>query len=456
MATLSHLSAFPKGLTTPTSVAFGKEATPSPAPKANPGPLAIHKPLEDAPAFFTQKIAAYTKAHAPKPPIMLTIGIPDVEPPKTFKDAMAYHASTPGQYYYTTMGFTPKLAKAVTNWLQHRFNIEVNRNQLLPYSGTNEAIIQLINGVVKPNKGDAIWMPDPYYPSFKTAADFGGWQAKLAPITVNNQYEFDYPAAWNAMSDDEQKAVKALVLISPNNPTGAKASKAYLQKVVNFAKQHNLLIINDLAYADIYPTNGTAPTSLLELDGADDANIVEFHSFSKGLAIPGARAGFAIFSKPLLEKNSTVNGKKSLYQAALENRANLHASGLFPLVQQALADTLNQPEKLDAYLKGNRDIYQQRADFVRHGLTELGWQVVSDRDNSTPFYLWVKVPEAGKSSEEFSNSVIDKTGVAMIPGAYFGPSGEGYLRVAMTKPTKTLAKALQRLKDADCTYPSNA
>lgn len=410
----------------------------------------IRKPLAKAPPFFTKIIADYVNQHAKQPPIMLTIGMPDGQPPDEFIEGLKTNTDDLANYKYTSMTFLPALANALTGWLNYRFQgASITSKQLLPLAGSNEGLFTLIQDVLEPGENGTIWMPEPYYPTFKTAQEMGNWQYKSAPLNEGNNYQYDFVGSWQAMPADERAAIKAIVLTYPNNPTGALASRDYLQKTLDFARENNLLVIGDMAYGDIYYPDGDKPISLFELDGADEADIVEFHTFSKNAALPGVRLAYAIFSKPLL---TAGDSQKSLYQAMLENRANIHTTGLFSLAQKALAHMLKQPERFSSYLAGKRDEYAQRAKFMLQSLNALGWKVVSKAQSSIPFYLWAKVPATNMTDEAFNQQLIRDTGVAMIPGSYFGDEGAGYLRIAMTQPINVLTQAIQRLKTAGYHY----
>ncbi|MBC7189514.1 aminotransferase class I/II-fold pyridoxal phosphate-dependent enzyme, partial [Candidatus Aerophobetes bacterium] len=211
----------------------------------------------------------------------------------------------------------------------------------------------------------------------------------------------------------------------PNNPTGASVNVEFFEEVVDFARKFNIIVCHDLAYSELSYDGYRAP-SLLEVRGAKDIGI-EFHSLSKTFCMTGWRIGFAV-------------GNRHLISYLKEVKTNVD-SGVFQAIQEAGIEALRRAEEL---VPSIREVYRKRRDFFVKGLREIGWDISLPR---ATFYLWIKVP-AGYTSFEFAQMLLTKCGIVVTPGTGFGPSGEGYIRVALTVGQERLKEALERLKKA--------
>ncbi|GAG51060.1 unnamed protein product, partial [marine sediment metagenome] len=217
---------------------------------------------------------------------------------------------------------------------------------------------------------------------------------------------------------------KLLFLNYPNNPTTATAEEEFFVQAVQFAHKNNILIAQDAAYSEIAFDNYRAP-SILQIEGARDL-AVEFHSLSKTYNMAGWRIGWACGNRDIIACLSQV-------------KANID-SGIFQAIQIAAIEALNTgPE----HLKNLTSLYQERRDIVCRGLSALGWKV--DKPRAT-FYIWTRLPEGHTDSLKFARLLLDKADVVVTPGVGFGPSGEGYVRMALTVPKERLQQAIRRVK----------
>jgi LL-diaminopimelate aminotransferase len=226
----------------------------------------------------------------------------------------------------------------------------------------------------------------------------------------------------DAIPADKLAKAKLLWLNSPNNPTAAVAPRAYLEKVVKFCTEHNIILAHDMAYSEIYYDN-KKPASVLEIPGAKEIAI-EFHSLSKTFNMTGWRVGFAVGNATLVAGLASVKG-------------NLD-SGVVSAIQEMAIAALKAPASLTASI---RKIYVRRRSLMMKALKAAGFEA---RAPEAAFYLWIKVPK-GFTSAEFCTELLEKVGIVSTPGNGFGPSGEGYFRLTLTAPDARLKLAAKRL-----------
>jgi LL-diaminopimelate aminotransferase len=418
-------------------------------------PPIVKNSLLTAQETFTARMARALRENSPPgyTPIDLTIGMPDGEPPKKFKKAEAKFATKKKMHQYTPMQLQGEDGNKILAWVNKRFNTNVLPANVVPYAGSQQAISQLLEDVLDPKAGP-ILLPNPTYPAYSDSANKAGWQVIETPLTEENQYHYDIPAlrASIQQSKRDDKAPKVMVIVSPNNPTGAILPKAQLKELTELAREEGILLIYDMAYSEVYPPGSEPPESMMQFLKPDDSlQLIELHTASKGLKLSGSRFAMAIFSPACTMKGEDAEGKpqNSLKEACLINRQTRELKGITLLTQRALATVLTSGKKLKAYFDDSRQEYADRAHYMREELTKLGWEVSGDERHTSPFFLWVKVPhmkgEVPLPSETFVNKVITLTGVGMVPGPAFNQ--EGYVRIAMTQPKKILKQAISRLKE---------
>lgn len=223
--------------------------------------------------------------------------------------------------------------------------------------------------------------------------------------------------------------VHSLLVNYPHNPTGAVADLNYYRNLIKLAKQYNLLIVSDMAYGEIYNPTGEKPHSIFEIPGAKDV-CIEIHTFGKTFSMTGDRAGFVIANRDII----------NLFETYLKH---VHIGNVPKPIQLAVAHGLTSRECMQVVAERNIE-YKSRFDLMTNGLRDLDWQI--DNFNRAGFFLWVKVPEAGKTSREFFNDLLCKAGIVVVPGSDFGSEGEGYIRISLTQSREKLAEVLERLR----------
>jgi LL-diaminopimelate aminotransferase len=352
--------------------------------------------------------------------ISLSMGDPDLPAPQAVLDRLCETLQDPTNHRYPEYRGMPALHEAFVAWFQRRFGVElVPEVETLPLLGSKEGLIYV--GAAVLNAGDIALTGDPYYPAYLTAATNVGAQPYLLPLLEQNEYLLDL----TSIPSDILRRARLLWLNYPNNPTAACASREFFEQVVAFAHEHNLVIVHDMAYAEVY-FDEFRPMSILEIPGAKEV-AVELHSLSKTYNMAGFRAGMLV-------------GNAQLVDAVGRLKSNID-SGMFRPVQYAAIAAMELPE---SWLQARNAIYRLRRDLLVDGCNELGLRT---RRTQAGLYVWAAVPD-GFTSRDFANWLFDETGVFVTPGVNFGAAGEGYLRISMTEPQERLETAIARMREA--------
>ncbi len=350
--------------------------------------------------------------------IDLGVGDPDIPTPVPIVDRLIKAVRDPQNYRYPSYEGLFSFREEVSRWYLRRFGVSLDpEEEVITLIGSKEGIAHICLGLLDPD--DLVLIPEPAYPVYQAGVIFAGAKPHYLSLVADKNF---LPSLQEISPQIASKA-KAMWINYPNNPTTACADINFFQEVVEFAHKFNIVVCHDLAYSELSYDGYRAP-SLLEVRGAKEIG-VEFHSLSKSFCMTGWRIGFAVGNKDLL---SALRGIKT----------NLD-SGVFQAVQEAGIEALRLEEKL---IPGIRKVYRDRRDFFVEGLKNLGWKVSLPR---ATFYLWVKIPE-GKTSFDFARIILDQCGIVVTPGVGFGPSGEGYIRVALTVNKERLKEALYRLE----------
>jgi LL-diaminopimelate aminotransferase len=356
--------------------------------------------------------------------INLGIGDPDQPTPPHIVEAMREAVLNPVNHHYPPFGGTKEYKKAAATWCQKRFGFTVDPDtEVTSLIGGKEGLHNTIMAFV--DSGDVNLIPDPAYPVYKTSTLLAGGEPYFLPLTPENNYLPDLESIPQAVL---QKA-KLLLLNYPNNPTAGVADLAFFEKVVAFAKKHQILFCHDLSYSEMTFDGYKAP-SVLEIPGAKDVTM-ELHTLSKAFNMTGWRIGFAI-------------GNAQAIKALAQIKSNVDTD-IFRAVQVAAI----------AAFEGSRDhidycnkLYIDRRDLAVKRLRELGWDV---KPNKATFYMWIKTPK-GFSSAEFATEMLDKAGIVVPPGTAYGPTGEGYVRISLCAPIERINEAFDRMAKHSITY----
>ena len=346
------------------------------------------------------------------------IGDPDLATPAHIFKKMheVLETKDAGQYPSTKgeLGYR----QAVADWYKKRFNVDLDPvNEVCSLIGSKEGLAHLPLAYIDP--GDVSLIPDPSYPVYKICTTLAGGDPYLLPLTAEN----NFLANLDSIPKDVVQRARLLYVNYPNNPTGAVASREYLEKCVEFCKKNHILLVSDLAYSEM-GYDGYRPTSVLEILGAKEVTI-EFHSLSKTYNMTGWRIGMAV-------------GNSEAVQALATIKSNLD-SGAFKAVQFAAIEALSASQ--DCVMENNK-VFAERRNVLYDGLTSLGFQLPKPQ---ATFYMWVPVPK-GETSASFTQKLLEKCGILVVPGNGYGPSGEGYVRFAITIPKERIKLAIERMK----------
>lgn len=342
---------------------------------------------------------------------------PVIEAAKEALNVAIYHG-------YPPFEGTANFRNAIASWYQRRYQVELNPDsEALPLLGSKEGLSHLALAYVNP--GDTVIVPSPSYPAHYRGPAIAGADIYALKLSADNDWLIDL----KQIPEEVARKTKILYFNYPNNPTTATAPKEFFEEVVSWAKHYEVMLVHDLAYAEL-AFEGYEPTSLLQIKGAKEIG-VEFHTLSKTYNMAGWRVGFVV-------------GNSDIIQGLRTLKTNLDY-GIFSVIQAAAETALQLP---DTYIHEVQQRYQKRRDFLLEGLSKMGWNV---KPSSATMYLWIPVPRHSNSTD-FALDLLQKTGVVVTPGNAFGDGGEGYVRVSLIADCDRLHEALQRWEKANIRY----
>jgi LL-diaminopimelate aminotransferase len=350
--------------------------------------------------------------------IDLGIGDPDLPTPPHVVEALRRAALDPATHRYPSYEGMLTFRQAVAQWYRKRFGVELDpETEVLTLVGSKEGTAHMPLAFVNPE--DVVLVPDPGYPVYAAAAWFAGGDVRFMPL----RRQLGFLPDLDAIPADYARRAKLMYLNYPNNPTAACATREYFSQVVAFARRYGVIVCHDAMYSELR-FDGYEPPSFLEAPGAREVG-VEFHSLSKTYSMTGWRIGVCV-------------GNAGAVAGLAKVKTNVD-SGVFEAVQHAAVAALTGPQDVP---ERYRKAYQERRDVAVQGLTALGWEV--DVPKAT-FFVWAPVPK-GLDSRTFAARLLEGAGVVVTPGVGFGPSGEGFYRIALTVDASRLAEAMERLK----------
>jgi alanine-synthesizing transaminase len=353
--------------------------------------------------------------------IDLGMGNPDLAAPKHVIDKLVETAGRPRTDRYSASKGIAGLRRAQAYYYEKRFNVRLNPDtQIVATLGSKEGFANMAQAITAP--GDVVLVPNPSYPIHAFGFLMAGGVIRSVPSDPSPAY---FSAMERAMIHSIPKPI-AVVVCYPSNPTAEVASLDFYKDLVAFAKKHEIFILSDLAYAEVF-FDDDPPPSVLQVPGALDVT-VEFTSLSKTFSMAGWRMGFAVGNERLC--------------AALARVKSYLDYGAFTPIQVAAAAALNGP---DDCIKDMRAIYKRRRDVMVESFTQAGWAIPSP---SASMFAWAPVPErfGAMSSLEFSKLLIEKADLAVAPGEGFGEHGEGFLRLALVENEQRIRQAARNLR----------
>ncbi|MFH1664744.1 MAG: LL-diaminopimelate aminotransferase [Candidatus Omnitrophota bacterium] len=353
-----------------------------------------------------------------RPVIDLGVGDPDSPTPDFIVKKLNEASQDPSTHKYALNRGLLSLRREMASWYKERFGVELDPvTEVLPLLGSKEGIALVPLAFINP--GDELLVPEPGYPPYNSGAIFAGGKVHFMPLLKRNGFLPDL----DAIDKRVAKRCKLMHINYPNNPTGAVCDRKFYEKVVSFAKEHDIIVCSDAAYTEM-SFDGFEPPSFLEVRGAGETGI-EFHSLSKTFNMTGWRVGMAVGNAEILNGLAKV-------------KSNID-SGIFAAVQIASIEALRNAGKVKSEM--NR-MYTERRDAMVSGLNGIGWKIEPPR---ATFYIWA--PVFGKyDSFSLAKALLEKADIIVTPGSGFGPSGEGYVRMALTVGTKKIEEAVSRIK----------
>lgn len=350
----------------------------------------------------------------------MSVGTPDFKPYDHVVEALTQAAQDPEMWKYALRDL-PELKQAVCDYYARRFGVSgITPSMVQSCNGTQEGVGHL--GLALLDPGDTILVPNPCYPVFEAGAKIADAKLEYYPLISEHNY-LPYVAGIDPEVADR---AKYMIVSLPANPVGSVGTPEVYEEIIAFAREHDLLIVHDNAYSDIV-FDGEPGGSFLQYPGALEVG-VEFFSLSKSFNVTGARIGFLV-------------GREDVVSAFAKLRSQIDFGMFFPIQKAAIA-CLNGPRD---EVEAQRLKYQERRDALCDGLEGLGWE----RPNAHgSMFVWAKLPGGRTDSMAFCEELMEKAGVVVTPGASFGPSGEGHVRMALVLPPDQIALAVESIREA--------
>ena len=351
----------------------------------------------------------------------LGMGNPDLPTPQHIIDKLLEAAQKPHNHRYSASRGITKLREAIADWYGRRYDVDIDPDtEAVVTIGAKEGLSHLILSLISP--GDVVFAPNPTYPIHHYSVIIAGGDLRSIPIEKGRDFFEDLKVA----TKQTWPQPKMLIISYPHNPTTEVVDLDFFQKVCDFAKEHEIILVHDLAYADLVFDQEMAP-SFLQVNGAKDIG-VEFFSLSKSYSMPGWRVGFCVGNAEII--------------AALTRIKSYLDYGIFQPIQIASIIALNSDQSC---VKEIVETYRSRRDVLVDGLNRVGWP--TDKPRATMF-VWSKIPEQflDMGSVEFSKFLIREAGVAVSPGRGFGEYGDDYVRFALVENEERTRQALRGIR----------
>ena len=354
--------------------------------------------------------------------IDMSMGDPDGSAPQHIIDKLVEASQKPHTHGYSVSKGIPRLRKAISDWYKRRYSVDIDpETEAIVTIGSKEGLAHMMLATL--DRGDVVLVPNPSYPIHIYGAVIAGAETLSVPMVRGVDF---YAEIERAVEQSETKP-KMLILGFPSNPTAMCADLAFFEKVVELAKRHGIIVVHDLAYADIVYDDFRAP-SILEVPGARDV-AVEFFTMSKSYNMAGWRIGFMVGNQELV--------------GALARIKSYHDYGTFTPIQVAAIAALDGPQDC---VEEVRLKYQRRRDVLAKGLQEAGWNVEIPKAS---MYIWAEIPEPYRAmgSLEFAKKLLNEAKVAVSPGVGFGELGDDHVRFALIENEHRIRQAVRGIRE---------
>lgn len=349
--------------------------------------------------------------------IDLSVGAPNIPPAGHITQALCEAAADPNNYIYAIQD-QKELLEAVALWYQRRYEVTLNpSSEICSLLGSQEGLAHIALSII--DEGDIVLVPDPCYPVFADGPLLAGASLFYMPQRKEKDYLIDFSEI------PEEIAIKArfMIVSYPNNPTTVMAPDSFYKNLIEFAQKYDIVVLHDNAYSELVFDQRQCG-SFLSFPGAKEIG-VEFNSLSKTYGLAGARIGFCLGNREVVEKIKTLKSNMDY--------------GMFLPVQKAAIAAITGDQSC---VESTRKAYERRRDALCEHMTRIGWNM--EKPQATMF-VWAKIPDKFKDSETFSRVLLEKAGVLVTPGSAFGPSGEGFVRLALVREEEVLIQAAEQV-----------
>ena len=371
--------------------------------------------------YFSRKLKEVAQMNAQGLDVIsLGIGSPDMPPSQQTIDTLCKESQNPTAHGYQPYVGIPEMRKAMADFYQHWYGVELNPNtEIQPLIGSKEGILHVTLAFVNP--GDKVLVPNPGYPTYTSLSKLLGAEI----VNYDLQEEKNWQPDFDALEKMDLSGVKLMWTNYPNMPTGADASLELFEKLVSFARRHNIVVVNDNPYSLILNEH---PHSILQVPGAKEC-CIEFNSMSKSQNMPGWRVGW-------------ISTNAQFIQWILKVKSNVD-SGMFRPLQLAAAEALHNTEEW--HTEYNHEVYGKRRAVAEEIMTTLG---CTYDPKQVGMFLWGRIPDSYNDVEELTERILHEARVFITPGFIFGTNGKRYIRISLCAKEEKLQEALQRIEGA--------
>jgi len=369
--------------------------------------------------FFATLVAKVNKAVAEGHDIInLGQGNPDLPTPSHIVEELQRHAANPLHHKYPPFSGRKELKEAIAHWYKQEFDVDLDpEEEVAVLFGSKTGLVEICQVLMNP--GDVALVPDPGYPDYWSGVAVADGRMVMMPLRAENDFLPDY----GQLDQTDLDKAKLMFLNYPNNPTAANAPFAFFEETIRFARKHEIVVCHDFAYGAI-SYDGKKPVSFLQVPGAKEVG-VEFYTLSKTYNMAGWRVGAMVGNRELVRLINLIQDH--------------YFVSLFGAVQMAAVRALTDSQQCVRDLVA---VYQRRRDALFSSLQRIGWEA---KPSQGSFFAWLPVPR-GFTSVQFSDLLLEQAHVVVAPGVGFGPTGEGYVRVALLSPEQRLAEAVERIE----------
>ena len=349
--------------------------------------------------------------------IDLSVGSPDLPPPPFVVDTLVKYSQDTTKYGYTLKGID-EFNEAVGTFYKKRYSVNLDPiGEVLQLMGSQDGLSHLATAIVNP--GEYVLIPDPGYPIYEASVTLAGGLVYPMPLLEENQY---LPKL-DEIPQDILKKTKMMIISYPGNPVTAMANEAFFEEVVSFARKNHILVVHDFAYSELI-FDRHPQISFMSVKGAKEVGI-EFNSLSKTFNMAGCRVGYVVGNKEAINILASI-------------KSHIDYGVFYPIQKAAAAALTSDYTVLQEQVKE----YEKRRDLLITGLEHAGWKVAK---SPATMFIWAKIP-SGWTSRQFAFELIEKVGVAVVPGDAFGQQGEGYVRMALVQSPEKLTEAAKRIQ----------